>query len=375
MSKINCIYANSGIHLLHDKLFKPCCQSTDFPSISSNEYTIQEAYNHIYFSKLRENLKNGIKDPICQRCWNDEEKGIKSLRQTQLENYPELENVQSEKIKFLEISLSNICNYKCRTCYPRDSTKWAKEFYDLDNTKTYSSYKQYKKSVTYLENSNSNLILNLIKYGLEDLEYITFFGGEPFLLSDLIFKNILEEAVKNNYSKNINLAFTTNGSVWNDNYIDILSQFKTCNIFVSIDGINQRFNYIRHPGNWDIVDQNLKKMIAIKSLNISLVCTISIYNSLYIDEVVEYAKNLKVPIHFNTVQHPDYLNIQNLPFDIKQFIQKNNSNEYQEVIDFMLKNETNYEKWDKFLLDYKKRDHYRKESLLETFPLFKKFIK
>jgi sulfatase maturation enzyme AslB (radical SAM superfamily) len=376
-NKLKCIHVDYGIHLSTDKKFKPCCQSEIFPEITSKEYTIQEAYDSDQFKQLRNNFKNGLKDSICKRCWDNEELGIESLRQSQLKRYNNLYNGH-ESLKFLELSLSNTCNLKCRTCYPRDSTKWIKEFYDLDIDKNTISYRNYRKIMMNNEDINSLLIDNLLKETLSNLQYITFFGGEPFM-ERLIWNKILTSA-EEKICKNINISFTTNCTFWDDEKEVILSKFKTCELYLSIDGVENKFEYMRHPAKWNTVLNNIEKIIRWQKsrpelIKLNILLTVCIYNIFDFNEVIDFANQRNIEIYLNIVQYPDYLNIQNLPKIIKEHVFKNISlNKYSEdIIKFMTGEENDIILWNKFKEETKKRDNYRNENFLETFTEFQKF--
>ena len=59
--------------------------------------------------------------------------------------------------------------------------------------------------------------------------------------------DILEKCVEFGIAKDITLAYNTNGSIFPQDKIELWEQFKKVEIFVSIDDISERFEYIRFP--------------------------------------------------------------------------------------------------------------------------------
>ena len=65
--------------------------------------------------------------------------------------------------------------------------------------------------------------------------------------------------------------------------INILKHFNHVNINLSIDGWGKRFEYLRHPGNWQEVYTNLywfKQLYESKQINLDIlpVCTVTNMN-------------------------------------------------------------------------------------------------
>ena len=56
------------------------------------------------------------------------------------------------------------------------------------------------------------------------------------------------------------MNLSTNGTIYDDELLDkILTNFKGLGFNISIDGIENQFDYIRHGNNWDNVKSNLDK--------------------------------------------------------------------------------------------------------------------
>ena len=120
-------------------------------------------------------------------------------------------------IPLLELKLSNVCNFKCRMCWPKDSSKWmtdwdkVKEFYgkgDQDYIQDIvDKNDMYKRRVMNLYERDEKFVSQLIGL-LDHVEELEFAGGEP--LMDPIHYRVLE-AVPN--PEKVTLKYSTNLSI------------------------------------------------------------------------------------------------------------------------------------------------------------------
>jgi organic radical activating enzyme len=125
-----------------------------------NSYS--EAMNSPEAVKLQQELLNGIQNPICQPCWDQERIGIKSMRCSDITGPPD-----ERKLKHLVIDSGNVCNLACRTCGPYSSSSHIKEYEAKYNKKFNVPIK--KTNLEFLRNED-----------FSNLEQISVLGGEPF---------------------------------------------------------------------------------------------------------------------------------------------------------------------------------------------------
>ena len=222
------------------------------------------------------------------------------------------------------------------------------------------------------------------------LETIDMYGGEPFLVQKQW--EFLKELIKLGYSKNIRLHFNTNGSIFSQEYFEILDQFKHTTISFSIDGVDDKFNYIRHHGNWESVLDNMTKWnnVTLNKDNFRLdICvTVSVLNILDLGEVSNFFINTfpNMPLFFNQVSWPIYYSVKCIPNRFKGIITERlinyaDSIDLQEVkdqiyttIEFMNKNSTPEKHFDDFFRVNDVLDESRNQNFKNTFPeLYKIF--
>jgi sulfatase maturation enzyme AslB (radical SAM superfamily) len=119
-----------------------------------------------------------------------------------------------------------------------------------------------------------------------EIRLLQFLGGEPFL-SDADVIGI--DRIAN--PEQCTLKYTTNASIFpKSDRIDRWKRFEKVKITLSIDGIADRFNYLRYPLTWDVVENNIRRMLAEFPSNVEFNINHSItpLNILYYDEFLEW---------------------------------------------------------------------------------------
>lgn len=253
--------------------YSVCCWSNK--SISSSDGMID--FNHPQLIELRnQNQQGELSYSHCSDCIEQEKTGKKSMRL----GYLEIEGVEEDytsSLHYLDIQIDMTCNLACITCGPELSTTWRKEL----KIKNLRVRPQVEK---FLEEKFSSIDLDLLKE-------IRVWGGEPFLTHT--HKKILEFIAERTNPSNIRLMYNTNGTCRIDKETkELIERFQFARISFSIDGIGERFNYLRYPAKWNEVESNLlwwKENLPHNSM-LSMTVTASLLNVLYLDEVFEWHK-------------------------------------------------------------------------------------
>jgi sulfatase maturation enzyme AslB (radical SAM superfamily) len=90
------------------------------------------------------------------------------------------------------------------------------------------------------------------------------------------------------------LKYTTNGSIFpKSDRIDQWKRFEKVKITLSIDGIGERFDHLRYPLKWSVVENNIHRMLSEFPSNTEFTINHSItpLNILYYDEFLQWASN------------------------------------------------------------------------------------
>jgi hypothetical protein len=208
----------------------------------------------------------------------------------------------------------------------------------------------------------------------------------------------LEKLIQLKVNDNCILELFTNASYFpNKKIVDNLTPFKGARIHLSVDGYGSKNDYIRHPSKWSNVDDVVGRWLKIRdnncNISIQLEITVSIYNVIYLEELLDWwirkndaIKNGEHRIHIIFVFYPEYLSIRNIPEHLKikvEEILKNLVLKYQdyEHVIFWLNNinltmsGAGKNRIDDFLRFTRDLDEIRGEDFLEDFSELNNLIK
>ena len=369
---------------------RPCCLAKDEITYfdekglehkyNLKEHTLEEIYHSRYMQTLRRDFLYGQKPNTCQRCWDEEAAGRVSKRMNsriRLKEYydsVDWNNLNPDQLWFIDLKLGNICNLKCRICGSWSSSKWAKEEIDyvpgLENRKEHLAYKFLQDGAWPRE---SNVFWDNLKTLLPNIKYLEFTGGEPFLIEQHF--ELLRYAVDNNYAKNIEIHYNTNGTIFPKD-ADIWNHFRHVEIAFSIDNTNNRFEYERYGADWNEVQDNLKRFNQLRSAKMStqLCTTVNIQNVYYLPEICDWINGQTFDhIYFNMLHDPWHMCISSMTTAAQDLvINRLTAHEFSprhraevlRIIKFIENGEGS--NGEEFLRKMKQTDQYRDQSFLDT---------
>lgn len=264
-----CTYAFGG-YASHEKWI--CCAGTgDFDSFAKVNQSEQ-------IQQLRQDLKQGIRNPTCAVCWDAEAAGNASARSVGSSGR-DWQRIQLElaepKLRHLWIDSGSVCNLACRICEPRYSSSLYKEHKD-----------RYGHTTVPITKTN---VEYLISEDFSEIENIMILGGEPFL--NLDYCAVLEEIVRQGRAGQCTLVFFSNGTVRpNARVLELLAQFSQVVLYFSTDAVGDQFGYVRTNGVWSQVLDNIQYIqdAGIPQLKQNFHITVSALNVLYLDELLSW---------------------------------------------------------------------------------------
>lgn len=215
----------------------------------------------------------------CKACYWKTMKGEKTFRAT-LEKYHTFPNEANDKkarenginvpIRFLEFTLSNICNQVCAMCSSFSSNKWQ----DLD--------KELGRTVFPLQKLGDDAISKIEKI-LYGLDYIEIKGGEPF--ADIRNLRILKKLAEVNPKCTIKIV--SNMHHITPEAMEILKKFPNTKIFASVDGTNKIYDWIR-GGNFNKTVSTMEKYYSETGNKVQIATTVSLYNFFNLLDIQNY---------------------------------------------------------------------------------------
>jgi len=175
------------------------------------------------------------------------------------------------KIRFLELAASNICNQMCVMCSGRHSNQWLEHDYLFDRADKYQLWRFSKEDAAKIHKV------------IPDLDVLYMKGGDP--LADQMHIDFLQTAAKTNPDCTINLQTNMQGLRKRD--LPIFEKLNNLRPMVSVDGTGDIYNWIR-GGDWDKITRNMEILYGETGIRSQIMITISLYNFWSIDRIFEY---------------------------------------------------------------------------------------
>jgi len=346
---------------------RPCCKFRDDSGFNITRNTIQEYQNSDFLNNVKETMLKNEWPSGCAMCSIEEENNIQSKRQLDYARWKsEFDNYTEDKgIIVASIAFGNTCNLKCITCSPIASSRWHKESIDLLGKRV--------PKIETIDNVTSQNIFDL----MPNLIHFDIPGGEPFLAEPDKQKDLLQLYVNSGQSKNISIHYTTNAQTFpDDTWWSLWENFKEIDIQLSIDGINERYEYIRYPASYSVLEENIQKYKNasenMNNIGLSISHTVSAYNIYYLDEFFTWCKTMSLPRPWcGRVHTPLHMRPCVFPTDIKnKIISHLKTSKHLDVHMWSnyLDNNDDSEHWNQFLIMRDKHDLYRNTNFAKTFP-------
>lgn len=370
---------------------RPCCLADDeilddgghkFELSRANFADVQ---NSGHMRGLRQQFLDGEQPQTCRRCWSEERAGRTSKRMHTLDRMKHMGissdwTADAKPLMFLDLKLGNICNLKCRICGSWSSSQFAAE--EIANTypdkrKTSYAYQMLRAGAWPRENDNFWTEIDSV---LNDIRYIEFTGGEPFMIDQHF--DMLQGMVDRGIASQVEIHYNTNGTIYPDRGEKIWRHFKTVEIALSIDDVGDRFEYQRSNAVWSEVCANLDRFKDLKEIysNIQLqICTtVNVFNIRYLDQVADWVDRNQESFNFvywNIMHDAWYFSVASLPQSAKAAITEHLHNssislnyreEVDRIIDFMNRGTSTDGSITRMKIE--ELDHRRNQDFKQTFP-------
>ena len=275
-----CILPWMHLYIGTDGNVLPCCQGNhQHPLGNVEEQSIDSIVKSRAFNQLRANMVNGVRSKECDRCYRQEDSGLKSPRLEQNAQWAHIKignldpagTIDKFEPVYLDIRLNNICNLKCRMCSGYYSSAIAQEETELfGNTNSVNSSLQLQQ--------RKSALVEILEY-LPFAEKIYFAGGEPLLTSEHyeILKNLIACG-----NTNLEIFYNTNFTTlqYRDiSVLDLWKNFSNIKIGASLDAIGSVAEYIRHGTKWKTIESNLELVKAqCPHINFTVTSTVGLLN-------------------------------------------------------------------------------------------------
>lgn len=346
----------------------PCCKFTG----SAPEYSTVEEYAS---SKFLESIKNEFNNQVwpagCERCRIEEQNNIESKRQLDYQRWKthyDSHDLASKNFITASIAFGNTCNLKCITCGPSSSSLW------------YQEHKQiYGNTPLPIKFFKQNFVQDFVTRA-PNIVHLDIPGGEPFISGVPEQKQLLTHYIQSGQAASTTLHYTTNATIMPDpEWWELWQHFQEVEIQLSVDGIGSRFEYIRYPGDWGKVSENIAKYVDQQhQIKLSVSHTVSAYNIYYLDEFFTWCYNQGLPRPWlGRVHRPDHMRPSVWHHAARNFIVAHlRTSQHQDVVTWanMINTTDDSDLFDTFRQRCQQHDQYRNTNFASAFPELASYI-
>ena len=293
---------------------------------------IGESQNADNLKEVRRSMMEGWKHPACNSCWREEERGRDSLRYVFTEKLFRAGNniedsilmhesdgtVHENNWQYLDLTLGNICNLKCKMCNEQSSHKILEERQKLGLETKGERFK-------WIQNSD---IVESLKPYLASCYEMNFMGGEPLITRE--HNDILQALVDLERAHEVRIQYNSNMTTLPKRVLKLWEQFDKIEAGVSIDGYGKIDEYIRYGTNWQPKVDNIFHIKNQNNVNVDFHITLQALNLTKLPDLLlwiaewsyeiskdEPSKIRLLAPHINYVAHYDYLDAKVLPYKLK----------------------------------------------------------
>jgi organic radical activating enzyme len=242
-------------------------------------------HNTTYKKNIRQAMLDGIRPKECSYCWRSEDSGTllsdRVLKSGETWARPYIPDIVSKPAtddvfpSYVEVSFSNVCNFKCSYCSPNVSSAWMEEIQQYGGYPTKSKFNDIEgfvvtKKIPYLAREHNPYVEAFWQWWPElyaRLEEFRITGGEPLLSKDTF--RVLDYVIENPNPR-LKLSINTNLNApdgLNDKLIERfkriqeLGAVKELQLFTSCEAVGAQAEYIRYGMNYSAWLENLDRML------------------------------------------------------------------------------------------------------------------
>ena len=292
-----------------------------------NDYGLDVFVNHPYLKKRRLEMFKNLQHPDCKTCWNLEQAGATSMRGNSDTNYlnnvysayktdnnlsticneieENSEYLESKEIDLLEISIGSTCDLKCVYCSKNCSSQWALEDF-ANNNITKEEFKSLtRKDVDpAIDKVFWEWYNDFAKF---NVKHINIKGGEPLVIP--YFYEIMEKLIMySNDSADFDVTIITNLNTSNEarinlffDYLAQLQKTRLVHVYVSMESLYEKAEYIRNGLQWENFEKNLRNLIVLSrqnsNINVAFMPTINLLSITSLPKFVIWIKELQEQYH------------------------------------------------------------------------------
>lgn len=286
---------------------------------------VSALHNTKFKKDQQQKMLNGIKPAECDYCWRIEDsdpngtvfsdrimKSMEKWAQPHIDSIVNSSPTNSINPSYLEVSFSNVCNFKCSYCNPESSSKWLEEInnygpYPTSNKFNNLQWIRQQNKYPILEKEDNPYVNAFWKWWPDlypSLQVLRVTGGEPLLTKHTF--TLLEYVLANPHPDlelNINSNLCVPPNLINK-FIELINRIqdagaiKSFKLYTSCEAKGAKAEYIRYGLNYNQWLDNCNQILEkIPNANLTVMST---YNALSVTSYKDFlADILKLKVNFS----------------------------------------------------------------------------
>lgn len=260
-----------------------------------NHLTIQDIVHGDTLKEIRQSIRQGQLHPkYCSNC-------IKAERYGRSERHWHNDVNQDFDVTavtddyydptIIDIRWNTTCNLSCNYCGEYCSSKW----------------QSIKKGMVIKNGARPyyQQVCDFLEQHATDIREVALVGGEPFLLpeNERLLDVIPRDCI-------VTLITNTSVNLEKNAIFQKLTQRNRVGWSMSFDNIGQRFEYVRHGGEWDLLNHNvglIKDLMTQQGHWGGIHAVYNVYNCTRLVEFREWAHQQGLTILWQNLFQPEYL--------------------------------------------------------------------
>ena len=277
----------------------------------------QVLHNTGFKKNIRKQMKSGERPNECDYCWRIEDNTDhysdriwKSRDAWSWPDYHKIVNadpMQDFYPRYVEVSFSNVCNFKCSYCGPAFSSKWTEEIkehghynFSMINWK-YNQIDEYQQQIPERdENPYIDAFWKWFPDAVKHMHTFRITGGEPLLSkhTDRVLQHLID-----NPQPHLEFSINTNACPPNKLWQRFIKKLKVLEekkcvknftLFTSAESKGKQAEYSRHGMDWTLFYNNLQKYLTETNGQLVFMAAFNILSFPTFLPFLEYVHKLKI---------------------------------------------------------------------------------
>lgn len=284
-----------GLHINFRGDVKTCCAGNPNMLGDLNRASIQDVLHGPKMREIRETIRSGQLHPeYCSNCIKAERFG-RSERHWHNDVNQDFDVATADVDHFdptiIDVRWNTTCNLSCNYCGEYCSSKW----------------QNIKKGIPIKNGARPyyQQVCDFLEQHATDIREVAMVGGEPLLLPE-------NERLLDVIPKDCIVTLITNTSVdlEKNKIFRRLQDRRRVGWSMSFDNIGERFEYVRHGSDWDLLQHNIGR---IKDLMVNnghwggVHAVYNIYNCTRLVEFREWVQDQRLTVVWQNLFQPEFL--------------------------------------------------------------------